>query len=60
MIKGTEYLHKKEIDHHDIKGQNLLVDAKGNVKVDDHLMAGADGIAQVGAGQFLLVIEHGV
>lgn len=44
--QGLAELHDDEIIHRDIKPTNLLLDAKGQVKVADL------GLAQVGGGQF--------
>lgn len=35
VLQGLRHLHKKGIMHRDIKGQNVLVDQRGNTKLAD-------------------------
>lgn len=35
MLLGLQYLHARNICHRDLKGDNLLVDTKGNLKLAD-------------------------
>ncbi|XP_054778866.1 probable serine/threonine-protein kinase At1g09600 [Prosopis cineraria] len=47
LIRGLEHCHKKGVLHRDIKGSNLLIDNKGNLKIADF------GLATVLEGQAL-------
>lgn len=35
VLRGLEYLHAKDIAHHDIKPANILLDKDGSVKISD-------------------------
>jgi serine/threonine protein kinase len=35
VLHGLRYLHRKKIMHRDIKGQNVLVDSDGRLKLTD-------------------------
>lgn len=39
MLLGLEYLHAKSILHRDLKGSNLLIDSKGQLKLADFGLA---------------------
>ncbi|KAG9004037.1 Cyclin-dependent kinase catalytic subunit [Tulasnella sp. JGI-2019a] len=44
MVKGLHYCHAHRILHRDLKPQNLLIDAEGNLKLADFGLARAFGI----------------
>lgn len=35
ILRALEYLHRQGISHRDLKGANVLVDSRGNVKLGD-------------------------
>ena len=35
LLEGVSFLHEKQIVHRDIKGDNLLRDSDGNIKLAD-------------------------
>ncbi|XP_028764988.1 probable serine/threonine-protein kinase At1g09600 [Neltuma alba] len=39
LLRGLEHCHKKGVLHRDIKGANLLIDYKGNLKIADFGLA---------------------
>ncbi|AAS53576.1 AFR205Cp [Eremothecium gossypii ATCC 10895] len=39
LLKGMEYLHECRILHRDIKGSNILIDNRGNLKITDFGLA---------------------
>ncbi|RKO93082.1 kinase-like domain-containing protein, partial [Blyttiomyces helicus] len=39
LLEGTSYLHRNKVLHRDIKGANILIDAKGNLRIADFGLA---------------------
>ena len=46
-LQGLNYLHKRDIIHHDIRGTNILVDNKGGIKISDIGISNKIGRAHV-------------
>jgi serine/threonine protein kinase len=35
LLLGLNYMHEHEVMHRDIKSENILLDATGNIKITD-------------------------
>lgn len=58
ILQGLAYLHRMHHMHRDIKGPNVLMDYKGNIKLADfgaskHIQSLADGASWSGGGAHL-------
>ena len=42
MLEGVDYCHKKGVVHRDMKCENILLDAHGNLKITDFGFARCD------------------
>lgn len=44
LLTGIAYIHAHRVLHRDLKPQNLLIDAEGNIKLADFGLARAFGV----------------